>query len=44
MIGRGVPLGAERPNQTVSLNAGRPASAVVGTSGSIGERVSPVTA
>ena len=44
MIGRGVPFGADRPNQTESLKAGMPASAVVGTSGSIGERSSLVTA
>src|SRR3974390_837742 len=44
MIGAGVPLGADSPNQTVRLNCGMPASAVVGTSGTIGERLSLVTA
>ena len=44
MIGLGVPLGADRPNQIVTLNSGKPASAVVGTSGSMGERLLPVTA
>src|SRR3982075_3476793 len=43
-MGAGVPLGADRPYQTVSLKSGNPASAVVGTLGSIGERVAPVTA
>src|SRR4029077_18600215 len=43
-IGAGVPFGAERPYQTVSLKSGNPASVVVGTFGSIAERVSPVTA
>src|SRR3981081_406947 len=42
-IGAGVPLGAERPYQTVSLKSGSPASVVVGTFGSIAEREAPVT-
>src|SRR5512144_1356928 len=42
--GAGVLLGADRPYQTVSLKSGRPASVVVGTSGSMAERRSPVTA
>ena len=40
----GVPAGAIRPNQPTALYSGMPASAMVGTSGRAGERLSPPTA
>ena len=39
-----VPAGATRPLQKLTWNAGRPASATVGTSGSAGSRAIPVIA
>lgn len=44
MASGGVPAGANRPTQASSSKPGRPASAVVGTSGSMGWRVLLVTA
>src|SRR5262245_2915880 len=40
----GVVAGAIRPNQPIALCFGLPASAMVGTWGSEGDRVSPLTA
>ena len=40
----GVVAGAIRPNQPIALYFGWPASAMVGTWGSEGDRVSPLTA
>ena len=44
ITGAGVPAGANKPTHASSSKPGRPASATVGTSGSIGWRVLPVTA
>ncbi|MNT36125.1 hypothetical protein D3C72_1721870 [compost metagenome] len=44
MIGRGVPAGAIRPFQAVTVNPFSPASSAVGTSGAIGTRLSLATA
>src|SRR4249919_3028246 len=41
-IGCGVPAGAMKPTHKVALKSGTPASAIVGTSGNVGERVLPV--
>src|SRR5262249_36147247 len=41
-IGCGVPAGAMKPTQRVALKPATPASAIVGTSGRIGDRVFPV--
>jgi hypothetical protein len=43
-MGAGVPAGATMPNQTYISNCGSPASRRVGTFGSEGWRVAPVTA
>ena len=40
----GVPAGAISPNQPTALYCGMPASLMVGTCGSAGDRVSPLTA
>jgi hypothetical protein len=39
-----VPAGANRPNQNTASKVGQPPSATVGTSGSCGTRLGPVTA
>ncbi len=44
MIGRGVPAGARIAYHVVTSKFGRPASAAVGTSGRIGERLGASTA
>ena len=44
MTTRGVPAGAITPAQTTTSAVGQPASAMVGTSGSSGERALVVTA
>ena len=44
MISFGVPAGAATAVQVAPWTSGKPASAMVGTSGSVGERVLPVTA
>src|SRR5258706_7007133 len=44
MIGAGVPAGARMPNHELASKPGRPDSAIVGTSGSAGARLSEVTA
>src|SRR3974377_1351323 len=41
-IGCGVPAGAMKPTHSVAWKTGTPASAMVGTSGRIGERVKPL--
>src|SRR6185312_15464412 len=41
-IGLGVPAGAMKPTQSVAWKPGTPASAMVGTSGRMGERAVPV--
>ena len=43
-ISGGVPAGANRPFHIVTSYPGRPASAIVGTSGAAAVRVAPVTA
>jgi hypothetical protein len=40
----GVPAGAKSPNQPIALYFGIPASAMVGTCGSVGDLASPLTA
>src|SRR5271169_3993143 len=42
IIGCGVPAGAMNPTHKVAWNPGTPASAMVGTSGRIAERVAPL--
>src|SRR5262245_31647226 len=42
-IGRGVPVGARRPNHDMTSNPASPASAIVGTSGSAPERFGAAT-
>src|SRR5689334_19992799 len=41
-IGFGVPAGAMKPTQSVALKPGTPASAIVGTSGKVVDRVLPL--
>src|SRR5262249_14966876 len=43
-IGAGVPAGRKKPLQRCVSTSGNPASAILGTSGSSGERSEPVTA
>src|SRR5919204_3820134 len=44
MIGRGVPAGATRPNQTPASKSGSPASTIVGTFGATCARLTELTA
>ena len=43
-IGAGVPAGASSPNHDIASKPGKPDSAMVGSSGMLGERMSDVTA
>ena len=44
MIARGTPRGTAKAHQEVTTKSGTPASAIVGTSGSVGQRSALVTA
>ena len=43
-IGAGVPAGASKPNQAVMSKPANPLSAIVGSSGAVGQRWGDVTA